>query len=74
MSGSRDVISAECRKLFDGAVKIKNLLDADNVTTSKSQNLQNSKNGLQQFGKLIVRVFLMQISYCIYRCFERTIH
>ena len=69
MSRSRDIIFAEYRKLFDGDVQ-KQLLDADDVTTSKPRKLQNSKNGLRQFGKLISRVFLLQIFSCIYRCFE----
>ena len=59
MSGSRDIISAECRELFDGGVQ-KKLLDADDVTTSRPRKLQNSKNGLQEFGKLFARVFLLQ--------------
>ena len=48
----------------------KRLLDANYVTASRRRKLQNSKNGLQQFGKLITRVFLLQIFSCIYRCFE----
>ena len=48
----------------------KKLLDADDVTTSRPRKLQNSKNGLQQFGRLIARVFLLEIFYCIYPCFE----
>ena len=70
MSGSRDIISAEYRELFDGAVQKKRLLDIDDESTSRPRKLQNSKNGLQQFGKLIARVFLLQIFSCIYRCFE----
>ena len=50
--------------------KKQKLLDADDATTSRLRKLQNSKNGLQQFGKLIARVFLLQIFSCIYRCFE----
>ena len=50
--------------------KKKSLLDADGVTTSRSRKLQNSKNGRQQFGKLIARVFLPHIFSCIYHCFE----
>ena len=46
------------------------LLDVDDVTTSRPRKLQNSKNGLQQFGKLNAPVFLLQIFYCIYGCFE----
>ena len=69
MFGSPDIISAEYRELFDEAVQ-KNFLDADDATTSTPCKLQNSKNGLQQFGKLIARVFLLEIFSCIYRCFE----
>ena len=69
MSGSRDIISAEYRELLDEVVE-KTLLDTDGVITSRPRKLQNSKNDLQQFGKLIARVFLLQIFSCIYRCFE----
>ena len=69
MSGSRDIISVEYRDLFDRAVE-KKILDADDVTTSRLQKLQNSKNGLEQFGRLIAWVFLLWIFPCIYRCFE----
>ena len=34
MSGSRDIIPAEYRELFDGAVQ-KKKLDADDITTSR---------------------------------------
>ena len=70
MAGSRDIISAECRELFDGVAQKKKLFDADDVTTSRPRKLQNSKNGRQQFGKLIPRLFELQIFSCIYRCFE----
>ena len=50
--------------------KQKQLLDADDVTTSRPWKLQNSKNGLPQFGKWVARVFLLQIFSSIYRCFE----
>ena len=54
MSESRGIISVEYRELFDGAIqKKKKLLDADDVTTSRPQKLQNSKKGLQQFGTII---------------------
>ena len=46
------------------------LLDADDVTTSRPQKLENSKIDLQQFGKLIARAVLLQIFSCIYRCFK----
>ena len=69
MTGSPYIIYAEYCELFDGAVQRK-LLGADDVTTSRPRKLQNSKNGLQQFGKLIERVFLLQIFLCIYRYFE----
>ena len=55
--------------LFDGTVPNK-LLDTNDVTTSRPRKLQNSINGLQQFGKLIARVFLLQIFSCICHCFE----
>ena len=51
MSGSRD-----SKGVFDGAVQ-KKLLDDDDVTTLRPLKLQNSKNGLQLFGKLIAPVF-----------------
>ena len=70
MSRSRDIISTEYRELLDGAVQKIKSLDADDVTTSVQRKLQNSKNGLQLFGKLIARIFLLQIFSCIYRCFE----
>ena len=69
MSGRCDIIPAQYRELFDGVVQ-KKKLDADDVTTSEPRKLKNSKNGLQQVGKLIARVFLLQIFSCIYRCFE----
>ena len=70
MSGSRDIIFAEYRELFDGTVKKNILLHADDVTISKPRKLRNSKSGLQQFGKLIARVFLMKIFSWIYCYFE----
>ena len=69
MSESRDIISTEYRELFHEAVQTK-LLGNDNVTTSKPRKLQNSKTGLQQFGKVIAQVLLLEIFSCIYRCFE----
>ena len=61
MSRIRDIISAEYRELFNGV---------DDVTTSRTRKLQNCKNGLQQFGKLMAQVFLLQIFSCIYCCFQ----
>ena len=65
--------STEFPELFDRAAVQKKLLDADDVTTLRPRKLQNSKTGLRQFGKLIARVFLLQIFSCIYRCFKCTI-
>ena len=55
---------------YSTEISKKKLLDADDVTTSRSQKLLNSKNGLQQFGKLITRALLLPKFSCIYRCFE----
>ena len=72
MSGSRDIISAEYRELFNELSR-KKKFDVDKLTNSSPRKLQASKIGRQQFGKLIARVFLLQIFSCTYRCFECTI-
>ena len=63
------VNSAECRELFEGNVK-KKILDSDDITISRPRKLQNSKNGVQQFRKLIARFFLLEIFLYIYHCFQ----
>ena len=60
MSGSRNFISAEYRELFDETVQKQKSLNADDVTTSRLRKLQNNKDGLQLFGKLIAQVFSLK--------------
>ena len=60
MSGSRNFISAEYRELFNKTVQKQKSLNADDVTTSRLRKLQNNKDGLQLFGKLITQVFSLK--------------